>query len=77
MWSESDYQYRMLLGTWRVANTMPADEKLFRALERKYLTGPIGGPMDAHKRVGFEDQLAGIDKYKGPHQQRGYRGYKK
>lgn len=62
MWSETPYQYRMLLNTWHVSHRSSAEDKLFRALEEKYCTGPIGGPMDAHTRGRFEDQLDRIEK---------------
>ena len=73
MWSETPYQYRMLLNTWRAVHIGSAEDKLFRALEQKYLTGPIGGPMDAHARVSFEDNLERIDKKPSA---RAYRGRK-
>jgi hypothetical protein len=73
MWSETPAQYRTALTNWRLINTQSKDEKLFRKLEERYLTAEPGGQMDAHMRVHFDDQVKGIEKYKGPHQQRGWK----
>ena len=78
MWSESLSQFRTATANWMTMHgVLPEEERRLREQEDKHLKGHQGGPMDAHVRVHFDDQVAGIDKYKGAHMKRGYGGYKR